>query len=58
MRESDTLQEELERYCTEKNQFDGHAQQVKEQGELDQIESEKIGFFKANRQRLLDELKQ
>lgn len=32
-------------------------QQIKEQGEQDQIESEKIGFFKANKDRLKEELK-
>jgi hypothetical protein len=30
---------------------------VKEKGEQDQIESEKVGFFKANKERLRDELK-
>jgi hypothetical protein len=30
---------------------------VKEQGELDQLDSEKIGFFKANKERIRDELR-
>jgi len=29
---------------------------VKDQGELDQMDSEKIGFFKANKERIRDEL--
>jgi len=40
-----------------KEQFDREALAVKEKGEQDQIESEKIGFFKANKDRLRDELK-
>jgi chromosome segregation ATPase len=54
---NDQLQEELDRYCLEKEQFDREAQAVKEKGEQDQIESEKVGYFKANKERLRDELK-
>lgn len=56
--ENDALQEELDKYCIEKEQFDRHAQQVKEQGEQDQLDSEKIGYFKANKDRLREELRQ
>jgi hypothetical protein len=51
------LQEELDKYCIEKDTFDREAQKVKEKGEQDQIESEKIGYFKANKDRLKDELR-
>ena len=37
--------------------FDRRAQAVKEQGENDQLDSEKIGFFKANKERIRDEMK-
>ena len=37
--------------------FDRRALQVKEQGENDQLDSEKIGFFKANKERIKDEMK-
>lgn len=55
--ENDALQEELDKYCIEKEQFDRNAQQVKEQGEQDQLDSEKIGWFKANKDRLKEELR-
>lgn len=55
--QNDQLQEELDKYCIEKDNFDREAQKVKEKGEQDQIESEKIGFFKANKDRLRDELR-
>jgi len=38
--ENDTLQEELEKYCTQKEQFDKDVQEIKEKGEQDQIESQ------------------
>jgi len=56
--ENDALQEELDKYCIEKETFDRQAQQVKEKGERDQIESEKIGYFKVHKDRLHEELKQ
>ena len=37
--------------------FDRRAQTVKDQGENDQLDSEKIGFFKANKDRIRDEMK-
>ena len=40
-----------------KEAFDRRAQAVKEQGENDQLDSEKIGFFKANKERIRDEMK-
>ena len=55
--ENDTLQEQLDKYCMEKEKFDRHAQQVKEKGEQDQIDSEKVGFFKANKDSLNEELR-
>ena len=41
----------------QKEAFDRRAQEVKEQGENDQLDSEKIGFFKANKERIKDEMK-
>lgn len=41
----------------QKEAFDRRAQAVKEQGENDQMDSEKIGFFKANKERIKDEMK-
>ena len=38
--------------------FDRRAQAVKEQGENDCLDSEKIGFFKANKDRIKDEIRQ
>jgi hypothetical protein len=40
----------------ERDAFDRKALAVKEQGEMDQMDSEKIGFFKANKERIRDEL--
>ena len=41
----------------EKEVFDQLAQQVKEMGEQDKIESEKISYFKQNKDKLYDDLK-
>ena len=41
----------------QKEVFDRRAQEVKDQGENDQLDSEKIGFFKANKERIKDEMK-
>lgn len=54
---SNQLQEQIERFSMQKEAFDRRAQEVKEQGENDQLDSEKIGFFKANKERIKDELK-
>lgn len=51
------MREELQRYVSEKTEFDEKVARVKESGEADQQESEQIGFFKTNKQRLIDELK-
>jgi len=48
--------EQLEKLNIERDAFERKAQAVKEQGELDQADSEKIGFFKANKERIRDEL--
>lgn len=48
--------EQLEKLGIERDAFERKAQAVKEQGELDQMDSEKIGFFKANKERIRDEL--
>jgi hypothetical protein len=40
----------------ERDAFDRKAMAVKEQGEQDQLDSEKIGFFKANKDRIREEL--
>jgi hypothetical protein len=42
----------------EKDEFEEEAEKVKEKGEKDQAESEQIGYFKANKERLAAELKQ
>jgi len=42
----------------EKDQFEEEAEKVKEKGEKDQAESEQIGYFKANKERLYNELRQ
>ena len=44
----DALQEETDRFNLEKENFDRRAQAVKEQGEHDQHDSEKIGFCKGH----------
>jgi len=54
---NDALQEELDKYCIEKETFDRFALQIKQQGEQDEIESEKIGYFKANKNTLKEQLK-
>ena len=41
----------------QKEAFDRRANTVKEQGENDQLDSEKIGFFKANKERIKDEMR-
>ena len=56
MHENDQLQEQIERFNIERDAFDRKAQAIKQQGELDQLDSEKIGFFKANKERIRDEL--
>lgn len=50
------MNEQIERLNIERDAFDRKALAVKEQGELDQMDSEKIGFFKANKERIRDEL--
>lgn len=50
------MNEQIERLNIERDAFDRKAMAVKEQGELDQMDSEKIGFFKANKERIRDEL--
>ena len=51
------LQEQTDRFNLEKENFDRRAMAVKEQGEHDQLDSEKIGFFKANKERIREEMK-
>lgn len=50
------MNEQVERLNIERDAFDRKALAVKEQGEMDQMDSEKIGFFKANKERIRDEL--
>ena len=54
--ENDSLQEQIERFNIERDAFDRKAIAIKQQGELDQMDSEKIGFFKANKDRIREEL--
>ena len=56
MHQNNQLQEQVERYSMQRETFDRRAQAVKEQGENDQLDSEKIGFFKANKERIKDEM--
>ena len=56
MEDHERLQEQIDKYCIEKETFDREAFKIKEQGERDQVDSEKIGFFKANKDRLREEL--
>ncbi len=56
--ENERLQEQLDKYCIERDRFEREALKIKEQAERDQIDSEKIGYFKANKERLLDDLRQ
>lgn len=58
MLDNERLQEQLDKYCIEKDKFEREAMKVKDQAERDQIDSEKIGYFKANKERLLDDLRQ
>ncbi len=58
MLENERLQEQLDKYCIERDRFEREALKIKEQAERDQIDSEKIGYFKANKERLLDDLRQ
>lgn len=51
------LQEQIEKFNMSKEVFDRRAQAVKDQGENDQLDSEKIGFFKANKERIKDEMR-
>ncbi|CDW83861.1 UNKNOWN [Stylonychia lemnae] len=55
--DNEKLHEQLDKYCIEKSHFDREAMKIKEQAERDHFDSEKIGFFKANKDRLLDELR-
>jgi len=55
--DNEKLQEQLDKYCIERDHFDREALKIKEQGERDQVDSEKIGYFKANKDRLLDDLR-
>ena len=54
---NEALQEAFERFNIDKDNFEKKAQLVKEQGELDQADSEKIAFFKANKDRIKIEMK-
>ena len=55
--ENEKLHEQLDKYCIEKDLFDREAYKIKDQAERDQADSEQIGFFKANKDRLRDELR-
>jgi len=54
---NEDLTQELNKYCFQKEQFDSEVQEIYEKVELDKLESEKIGFFKINKERLHEELK-
>jgi len=47
---NDELQEELDQYCIEKQDFERMSGLVNEKAEQDRIDSEKIGYFKANKE--------
>ena len=52
MMQNDQLQESVDRFNMEKESFERKAHAVKLQGEHDQQDSEKIGFFKTNKERI------
>lgn len=58
IQENDLLQDALDKFVQEKEAFDTEGQILRARGEQDEKESEKIGYFKANKPRLEEELKQ
>jgi len=55
--EQDALQEDMAKYYAQKEQFDLDCEDIKDRGEKDQKESEQIGYFNANKEKLYQELK-
>ena len=56
MSHNDQLQDAQDRFNRDKEDFDRKANSVKIQGEYYQNDSEKIGFFKANKERIHEAL--
>ena len=56
MMHNDQLQESMDRFNMEKESFEKKAFAVKQQGEMDQMDSEKIGFFKTNKELIQEEM--
>ena len=48
---------ELDKIAIERDMFEREATKLKIEAERDQADSEKIGFFKANKERLRDDLR-
>lgn len=55
--ENDHLQEELDKYCIEKENFEREAEAIKDKGLRDKSESEEIGHFKTHKEALYEKLK-
>jgi hypothetical protein len=55
--ENERIHEQVERLGIDREMFEREALKLKGEAERDQADSEKIGFFKANKERLRDDLR-
>lgn len=55
--ENERIHEQAERLAIDREMFEREALKLKAEAERDQADSEKIGFFKANKERLRDDLR-
>lgn len=55
--DNERLHEQIERHDIERDLFEREAVKLKAEAQRDQADSEKIGFFKANKERLVDDLR-
>lgn len=55
--ENERLHGEMDRVAIEREMFEREAAKLKGEAQRDQADSEKIGFFKANKERLRDDLR-
>ncbi len=55
--DNERFHEHSERHAIERDLFEREACRLKQEAERDQADSEKIGFFKANKDRLRDDLR-
>ena len=56
--DNERLHEQLEMHGIQREMFEREGMKLKAEAERDQADSEKIGYFKANKERLKDELRQ